>query len=150
MRTIYAVLTALTLSGCATVMHGTEQEVSFASTPADARVTVDSQSIGNTPVMLDLSRKRTHVVRIELDGYAPYEANITRHTSGWVLGNLLIGGVVGIAVDAIGGGLYNLSPSQLEAQLGTTASVEKTKDGMAVMVVLKSDPAWQRIGTLSR
>jgi len=38
------------------------------------------------PVIADLSRKDHHIVKIELDGYQPFEATVTRRVSGWVLG----------------------------------------------------------------
>ena len=71
--------------------------------------------------------------------------------SGWVWGNLLFGGVIGLAVDAITGGLYKLSPAQLSAELAKqTASVAPTKDGFYVVLVPKADPAWLKVGQLQR
>jgi len=141
--------TSILLTGCATVMHGTQQDVGFGSVPTSAKITVDNQRSATTPTVMKLSRKDNHVVRIELDGYLPYEATLTRGVSGWVWGNLVIGGLVGLAVDAISGGLYKLTPEQMTATLSKQSSAADA--GMLqVFVVLQPDPDWQRIGQLTR
>jgi hypothetical protein len=82
------------LVGCATIMHGSSQELSIASSPTGARVLVDGQEHGRTPLVADLKRKDKHVIRIELDGYMPYEVALARGTSGWVWGNIVFGGLI--------------------------------------------------------
>ncbi len=139
------------LAACATIMNGTSQEVSIASTPTGARVTVDDIEMGKTPIVAKLKRKEQHAVKLSLDGYAPYELKFSRGTSGWVWGNLLFGGLPGLAVDAIAGGLYKLKPEQVQAQLAQQgAVVDRQHDLLVVMVTLHPDPEWERIGQLSR
>ncbi|HEU4629363.1 MAG TPA: PEGA domain-containing protein, partial [Gemmatimonadaceae bacterium] len=137
------------LAGCASIMHGTTQGIGLSSNPTNARITVDNQPMGQTPTVVKLSRKDTHIVRIELEGYQPFETALTRNVSGWVVGNLVFGGVVGLAVDAITGGLYSLSPETITAQMAN-AQVEHATDGLYLTVVLAPDPAWQKIGQLTR
>lgn len=140
----------LLLIGCATIMHGTTQDVGFSSTPSGAAVTVDNTTRGKTPTVVKLSRKDNHIVKIELPGYQPFEATITRRVSGWVWGNIVFGGVIGLAVDAISGGLYKLTPEQIAASLskGETGFLYQ-EDALYVAVVLKPDPTWERIETLN-
>ncbi|HEX6049392.1 MAG TPA: PEGA domain-containing protein [Gemmatimonadaceae bacterium] len=148
-RALLAAALSLLVAGCATIMHGTQQDVGFGSVPTNARITVDNQRTATTPTVMKLSRKDNHIVRIELDGYLPYEATLTRSVSGWVWGNIVIGGLVGLAVDAISGGLYKLTPDQMTATLGRQAGA--ADDGtLQVHVVLRADPAWERIGQLAR
>lgn len=137
--------------GCATIMHGTTQGIGFSSTPSGASITVDNQSHGTTPTVVKLDRKDTHIVKIELAGYQPFEATITRSVSGWVLGHLVFGGLIGLAVDAIsGGGLYKLSPEQVHAVLSNeSVRLLYKEDAIYVAVTLRPDPSWQRIATLS-
>ena len=82
------VLTA-SMSACGTIMHGTSQDIGFQSSPSSAKLTVDGILKGQTPAVVPLARKRTHIVRLELDGYQPYEATITKSASGWVWGNIV-------------------------------------------------------------
>jgi len=155
-RLVIAAAATVAIAGCATIMHGTSQDIGFQSTPTNARVTVDGMPHGNTPVVAKLSRKDNHIVKMELDGYQPFEATITRGTSGWVWGNIVFGGLIGLAVDAMSGGLYKLTPEQVAGQFttagrsGDAGQSAMGKDGIAVRVVLRPDPAWQRIGTLQR
>ena len=134
---------------CGTIMHGGSQDIGLSSTPSGAKVTLDNQELGVTPVIAKLSRKDNHVVHFALEGYQPADLTLTRSVSGWVWGNIVFGGVVGVAVDAISGGLYKLSPEQLSATMAkSTASVNK-KGGLYVTVVLHPDSTWQPIGRLT-
>lgn len=74
---------------------------------------------------------------------------LTKSVSGWVWGNIIFGGLIGLAVDAITGGLYNLNPGQLAATLANQrANIAPAKDGIYVVLVRKVDPAWVKIGQL--
>lgn len=138
-------------AGCATIIHGSRQDVSVASTPTGAHVVVDGAQVGETPYVARLSRKERHTVRVELDGYHPYEVAIRRSTSGWVWGNIVFGGLIGLAVDAITGGIYKLEPAEIEAVLNQTGgiAVEERGDALVVTFAMQPDPAWERIGTLT-
>jgi hypothetical protein len=151
-RFLLALLVPATgLTGCATIMHGAHQDVGISSSPTNASVAVDQKPVGHTPVIASLGRGDNHIVRIEFVGYQPYEATLTKKVSGWVWGNIVFGGLIGLAVDAISGGLYNLTPEQINGtlahQLGSTTI---TKDGIYVVLVQYADPNWTQIGTLRR
>ncbi len=140
---------AVLVAGCASIMHGTTQSIGISSVPTDAEVSINGASLGRTPVIADLSRKDQHIVTIQLEGYLPYETTITKSVSGWVWGNIIFGGVIGLAVDAITGGLYKLSPEQIEAELEEQLSdCPGCDEGLFIVAVLDPDPSWERIGTL--
>src|ERR1700682_4117260 len=80
---------SLLLFACATIIHGTRQDVGISSNPTAANVSIDGQSNGTTPVVAHLTRKENHIVKIELAGYKPYETTVTRSASGWVWGNIV-------------------------------------------------------------
>jgi uncharacterized protein YceK len=139
----------LAVAGCASIMHGTSQKIGISSTPTGASVSIDNKPLGNTPVFADLKRKEEHVVTIEMPGYEKAQLTITKSVSGWVWGNIVFGGVIGLAVDAIDGGLYNLSPEQLNAELRASGSkVSATDEGILVVAVLVPNPQWEKVGTL--
>lgn len=86
-----------------------------------------------------------------MDGFMPYETNVTRKVSGRVWGNIVFGGLIGLAVDAITDGLYELSPEQISATLGKQTGAAPAKpESLNIFVVLTPDPAWRKIGLLSR
>jgi uncharacterized protein YceK len=140
----------LVMAGCATIIHGTRQDVGISSTPTGASVTIDNLQSGTTPVFSKLRRKENHVVRVSLPGYQPMDLTLTSSVSGWVWGNVAIGGLIGLAVDAISGGMYKLSPEELSAALGATTagSVTKGGDGIYVIAVLKPEANWVKLAQL--
>jgi hypothetical protein len=150
MKRVATLSVVLAISACASIMHGTSQDVGISSSPTGASVSIDNQSPGQTPYIAHLSRKDNHVIKLALDGYAPADLTVTRKTSGWVWGNIVFGGLIGLAVDAITGGLYNLTPEQLSATLASQkASIAPTKDGVFVILVRDADPSWVKVGQLT-
>jgi hypothetical protein len=147
---VAAVACIFLLANCGTIIHGTTQEVSISSNPTNARILVDGQPIGQTPATLDLKRKDKHTVRLELGGYQPYEMAMSRSVSGWIAGNILFGGLIGLAVDAISGGMYKLSPEQITAEMRAAGTGAFIQDGeVFITVVLEPKPEWEKIGQLT-
>jgi hypothetical protein len=141
------------LSACATILRGTRQGIGIASQPPGAQVIIDNQTYGVTPVAAKLTRKDNHHIVIQLEGYEPYEITLTRQASGWVFGNILfcLGAPIGIAIDAIAGGMYTLKPGEAEAQLRPNAKTA-TSDDETLFVVLteRADTEWLKIGQLQQ
>lgn len=136
---------------CGSIMHGSTQQVGISSSPSSADVTINGQSYGTTPMIVDLKRKDSHMVTIELDGYQTYETTLTRSTSGWVWGNIVFGGLIGLVVDASTGGMYKLTPEQLEAELRSDQADAMTNDeGLFIAITLKADPEWEKLGELTK
>jgi len=153
MKTLTSILTVsiffLFTQACGTIIQSTTQQVGISSNPSNASVTINGQNHGNTPMIIDLKRKDSHMVRIQLDGYQPYETNLTRSTSGWVWGNIVFGGLIGLVVDASAGGMYKLTPEQIESELRSAQAEALSSDGgLYIAVVLEADPSWEKIGSL--
>ena len=137
--------------GCASIMHGTTQDVGISSNPSSAKVWANGQELGKTPLNTKLTRKDNHIIKIELDGYEPYETTFTRSVSGWVWGNIVIGGLIGLAIDGISGGLYKLTPEQITAELREKKSVGQEGargDNIHIFVALKPKEGWVKVGQL--
>lgn len=146
------VLATLFLAGCGTILNGTYQKVGVSSNPSGANVAVDGKSVGSTPVIVELKRKDDHHIRIALDGYYPYEIPITcKLDVAPLVADIFFTGLLGIAVDAVSGGLYELRPDDVRAELSKegTGAVMETGD-LFVMVILTPDPSWTKIGQLER
>ena len=107
-RNILAVLTALAFfsQGCATISSNWGQKIPVTSSPMGAKIFVDGKERGETPMELALKRKQDHLIRIELEGYDPYEISIGRKKSPWksIIGNMIIGGLpFGMAAERVWG-----------------------------------------------
>lgn len=105
------------LMGCGTIIRGTTQDVAVGTSPSRARVWVDGHYTGLTPVIMNLARKDDHTIRIELEGYEPHTVTLTKKVAGSVIGSFILGIGIGLAVDAISGGLYFFEESPVHINL---------------------------------
>ena len=71
-------------SGCASIVKGRLQDVSFQSTPEGASVIVDGRTIGKTPLTVNMQKKKGQVVVFEKAGYKPFTFSLETRTSRWL------------------------------------------------------------------
>ncbi|NUN69161.1 MAG: PEGA domain-containing protein [Bacteroidetes bacterium] len=122
---IILVFLAIRLStGCATIIHGSSQTMNVVTNPADAEVWVDGMRSGLSPTRLTLSRKEHHLITLRKEGYSDVNVRITKKISGWLLGNILFGGLIGCGVDFISGAAYNLTPDRLDVNLSSVSLLQ--------------------------
>lgn len=146
-KAIQAILILLSIIvmvvGCATIIHGTKQNIAFNSNPSGAKVIVKGMEKGKTPTVISLPRGETNIViRFEKEGYEPVEVMMNRSVD-WVIvggGNCLIfGGILGLAIDFATGAAYTLSPSEVNAVLQKMEShgmkIEKPQDDELLIVI---------------
>lgn len=87
------------VTSCCAIINGRTQDVNVAASPAGAKLYVDGVDKGTVPQQVAISRTGSHTIRIEAPGYAPYETSLSSGCSGWVFGNIFIGGLIGLAID---------------------------------------------------
>lgn len=104
-------------TGCSTIMTGTSESLSINSNIQSAKVYVNGDFRGQTPLNIELSTKKDYSIRIEADGYIPYTENIKKKASGWVWGNIFLGGLIGLGVDLATGGLYVFDKENINGNL---------------------------------
>jgi hypothetical protein len=104
------------VTGCATMIRGTRQQIPIRSTPAGATVSTGTQSLV-TPGTLTLERDQLHEVTITKAGYVTAHRCIAPRQDGVIWGNLAFGGVVGILVDQGDGAVYALDPEEMDVTL---------------------------------
>lgn len=129
---------------CATIIHGTKQNVSISSTPQQADVEVKTVGgvvffSGKTPASVRLQRKKEYDVIINLAGYQEARVHISKEFDPWVVGNLACGGVIGLVVDAVGGGMWQLEPETIVVTLVTASTDNHTREIYAVFRAMDSD-----------
>lgn len=113
------VVTAL---GCATIMNrGGKQWVTITTTPTGATATIDGFTTVETPTQIKLQRKKDHIIVFEKEGYEQKQVLIEHDLSNWVWGNILLGGLIGLAIDFGSGGAYKLEPESVNAILTPSA-----------------------------
>jgi hypothetical protein len=121
MRFGAAVSAVLVLSACATVTRGTKQKYAITSTPTGAAVVLSTGDKCFTPCKLKLKRKNGFTATATKAGYQPVEAKVASKFAGGggaaAAGNVLIGGIIGAAVDGSNGSLNSLFPGKLDLTL---------------------------------
>ncbi len=65
----------------------------------------------------ELSRKSSHRVELSLNGHKPFEVVLEPEFNGTVMGNVLAGGLIGMAVDGSTGAGNTLKPEEVDAEM---------------------------------
>lgn len=110
--TIIACAAILGGGGCASLVSGTTQQMSFQTTPDEVTVTVSGRIIGKTPVTVQLDKKSDQTLVFTKDGYKPVTMQLTTSLDSWFWGNIVLGGFIGSTVDGLSGAVHEYSPSQ--------------------------------------
>ena len=118
---IATILAGLMLSACASITRGTKEAFVIETNPPGAHAELSNGFDCTTPCSLRLPRRSNFVVTLTKDGYETVTANITNTTSGagaaGMAGNVLVGGIIGIAVDAGTGATQDLTPNPLSVTM---------------------------------
>ncbi len=132
-------------SGCATIVSGKVQEVSFQSNPEGATVTVGGKIIGKTPITVQLDRKKTPPLMFELQGYQKISTQMGTTIEPWFLGNFIIGGLIGSTTDGLSGAIHEYSPNHYyvtmvpeNSGVFSTNTPERTKIKEYVIIAYKN------------
>jgi len=115
------------LNACSTFFNTTTQEIELTSNPPRAKISVDGKNYGTTPQVINIERGSNHVIKFELEGFEPYESQITRQMSNWFWFNALNGFIPGMSVDLLTGAMYSLFPDEMNAELNPAKVETKTK-----------------------
>ncbi len=125
--TLGAVL--LSLCSCASIITSGDRKVQVTSHPTAATVTVyDIRSnvvtTATTPTTVKLKKGAGYFkgadyrLVVEKAGYQPREYEIRHDINGWYWGNFALGGMLGfLVVDPLTGGMWELKPDQIDAEL---------------------------------
>jgi hypothetical protein len=135
---------------CATIISGSKQNVRFSSNPSTATIFIDEVEVGKTPFEIKLARISEHSVMLKLDGYQTYQTRLTKSLNGWYIGNILIGGIIGLIIDPITGAMYNLTPYQVNAQMNKGTAFKSNGKDVNVAIALNIDPTWKKVGQLEK
>lgn len=118
--TVTAIYVAVSMSGCASIVGKSQYPVTVSSTPSGATVVVKNKSgmeihKAQTPTTVTLSSSAgffspaKYTLEFKKDGYQPTTASMNGSVSGWYLGNIIFGGLIGmLIVDPATGAMWKL------------------------------------------
>lgn len=107
-RLIFPIACLFLISGCATIASGTTQSIAFSTPGVDGAQCSLTSSDGSysvvTPGSVTVGRSRHDIkVRCVKQGYQDGISVVSSRFEEWTAGNLLVGGFVGLGVDAASG-----------------------------------------------
>lgn len=135
------VLTIFVTTGCATIFHGTSDQLKINSNPQGAVVTVTSESkwgglkilvdsegkhnsvVSETPCVLQVNKdmgRPSLIITIQKHGYQPISYSIESKWDAFWVGNLglgVIGGLIGLSIDCLLGTTYRLERTEIFTDL---------------------------------
>jgi hypothetical protein len=100
------------ISGCASIVTGTDQTLTFNSEPDGAKVTVAGRVIGKTPLSVQIKKGKNQSLTFEKEGYKTYTTQLSMSMNSWFWGNIVIGGLLGSTTDGMSGAINEFSPDQ--------------------------------------
>lgn len=105
------------LGGCATIVHGVNQNVDFKSDPSSATIRLAQGGTCVTPCEIEMRRGHDSMVTYTLAGFEPASVYIQSRLSGAVAGNVIAGGLIGGIVDGANGASNRLYPNPVYIRL---------------------------------
>lgn len=112
---------AIVLAGCATAIRGTTNQVTFASEPSGAIVTTSLGQSCITPCVIAIDRNKPFEATFRRDGFehsvVAVRTEISREGGTSFAGNLLLGGPIGMGVDAVSGAALDHQPNPVVGRL---------------------------------
>ncbi|MCW5620976.1 MAG: hypothetical protein KIS79_07725, partial [Burkholderiales bacterium] len=117
-----ALIAVSLVSGCATVTRGASQTLTVQTAPEGAACTLERSgkvigAVNPTPGSVKVGKGRKDIaVSCEKTGYLKSNDNLSPTFQAMTAGNILIGGLIGVAVDAASGAM-NQYPSALDVTM---------------------------------
>lgn len=127
-RIALALAATLALTSCATITRGTTDTFTVNTVPSGARVETSlGLTCSSTPCTFpDVRRNAEFTVTITKDGYQTWTGSVTHRTAGGgaagMAGNVVFGGLIGVAVDSTNGATQDLVPNPLNVTLEPVAA----------------------------
>ncbi|ALR30001.1 hypothetical protein ATE47_05450 [Chryseobacterium sp. IHB B 17019] len=110
--------TTLSTTSCATIITGTKDKISFTSTPEGAKVFHKGIEKCTTPCTAEIPRSLSkQMITFEKEGYNNKEVKLVKKFNPVTLVNILLGGAIGVGVDAATGSLTKYSPKAYTVEL---------------------------------
>jgi len=130
-RALLIAAIAASSAACATITRGTKQDYAVQSEPSGAVVKTNHGYSCDTPCTMKLPRKSEFDVTVSKTGYKPFTTRVTNSMSGrgtaGLVGNAVVGGFIGIGVDAVSGATLDLHPNPLVVKLAADGSAEESR-----------------------
>lgn len=137
MNKIVLPIMLLNLSACGLIIHEDSQRIGFSSNPSGAKATVEMNldnfiKLKRHPINMELKQDDScmtpctlilrrdiefYTVTFDKEGYETSSNVVMQKPSGWLWGNIIAGGLIGLTVDLVTGGGYKIVPDNIHTEL---------------------------------
>ena len=134
MRMLFIAAASVALVGCASITRGATNQITVTTEPAGAAVrTSMAHSCPQSPCTFQVNRKDEFVVTASKpgfkDGSMPVKTRVAGSGAAGFAGNVLVGGVIGMGVDAATGATLEHYPNPVVIALEPIQSPTPAKGG---------------------
>ena len=141
-----ATVSLLGTTSCATLFQGTNEEISFASDPSGASVTVNDGRSGTTPYSIRENREEDLQVHFSKSGFQSQDVADTSHVQwGYVVSDIFFTGLIGLAVDGLDGAMFahnqQMVSAHLDAQPSARAMVPQIEPASTSSGSVENEPS---------
>lgn len=119
-------------SGCATIIDGSSQPLTFNSSPNGARIYVNGMELGTTPLTIPMKRSKTTMILAKKNGYEDQQLVLQTKTNAWFWGNILGLGLYGSTTDYGSDAMIEYSPNMYYVTLNPIPLAQSNEGGFAV------------------
>jgi PEGA domain-containing protein len=123
---------AMVTSGCASIIDGSSQPLTFNSSPNGARIYVNGMELGTTPLTMPVKRSKTTMILAKKNGYEDQQLVLQTKTNSWFWGNILLGGFYGSTTDYASDAMLEYSPNMYYITLNPISLMQSNESGFAV------------------
>jgi len=132
LKMMVAVAAVSALSSCGSITRGTSENVTITATPEDAKISTSTgQYCPRSPCTIDVKRRTEFTAFAEKDGYRKGSVEIKTKVGGGgaagFAGNVVVGGLIGMGVDAATGAALDHYPNPAHIDLQPLGSAPKAK-----------------------
>jgi PEGA domain-containing protein len=127
--TLTALVLVLTLSGCATIVDGTSQPVTFNSEPNRAKILINGVQVGVTPLTIQVKRAKNTMIVAKKDGYESQQLPLQTKTNTYFWGNILF--LYGSTTDYASDAMVEYSPNMYFITLDPMRKSEADRDRLS-------------------
>lgn len=114
---LFSIYFLLCYSGCATLFAGGNEEISVSSDPDGAKVLVNGQNEGKTPMTFVAKKGKEYSLEIIRQGFVNKTYRLSYSAgAGWIILDILTG-LVGIIIDAATGNWNEFDVTNFKANL---------------------------------
>ena len=145
---IYVVVLILATSGCATVIDGSNQLVTFNSSPNGARIYANGMEVGTTPLIASLKRSKTTMILAKKNGYEDQQLSLQTKVNTYFWGNIIFyGGLFSSTTDYASDAMIEYSPNMYYITLNPIPLLQSNDGGLGAERGVRTRIEQEGIGT---